>query len=211
MIPTLRVSRLPGGYTRSSTTAIGFRCPRPNGPATAYRAQAATALDDTRSRGRLRTCALRPQLPLRPRSGPLPPAAGARQLLRPPEPHTARLGALSALAGARADKRALELGEATQDGEHELPVRRRGIRPGVLERAEAGTRPLDGFEHVQQIARRPGQAVKAWQALSIAAQPRMFSRGDAPANEANVYETVKCLACTRTHLINKSTGRVLGR
>jgi hypothetical protein len=34
---------------------------------------------------------------------------------------------------------------------------------------------------------------------------------DAPANEANVYETVKCLACTRTHLINKSTGRVLGR
>jgi hypothetical protein len=31
-----------------------------------------------------------------------------------------------------------------------------------------------------------------------------------PAGETEVYETVTCLACTRTHLVNRSTGRVLG-
>jgi hypothetical protein len=31
-----------------------------------------------------------------------------------------------------------------------------------------------------------------------------------PAGEGEVYDTVTCLACTRTHLINRSTGKVLG-
>jgi hypothetical protein len=30
------------------------------------------------------------------------------------------------------------------------------------------------------------------------------------APPADAFEAVKCLACTRTHLINRSTGRVLG-
>jgi len=30
------------------------------------------------------------------------------------------------------------------------------------------------------------------------------------APPAGAFEAVKCLACTRTHLINRSTGRVLG-
>jgi hypothetical protein len=34
---------------------------------------------------------------------------------------------------------------------------------------------------------------------------------DAPSDgEGKVYETVRCLACTQVHLVNRSTGRVLG-
>ena len=33
---------------------------------------------------------------------------------------------------------------------------------------------------------------------------------DASVTEGEVYETVTCLACTRLHLINRATGRVLG-
>jgi hypothetical protein len=33
---------------------------------------------------------------------------------------------------------------------------------------------------------------------------------DPPVTEGEVYETVTCLACTRLHLINRATGRVLG-
>jgi hypothetical protein len=33
---------------------------------------------------------------------------------------------------------------------------------------------------------------------------------EASPGEGEVYETVTCLACKRTHLVNRSTGRVLG-
>jgi hypothetical protein len=33
---------------------------------------------------------------------------------------------------------------------------------------------------------------------------------DPSSDEGDVYETVTCLACTRVHLINRTTGRVLG-
>jgi hypothetical protein len=33
---------------------------------------------------------------------------------------------------------------------------------------------------------------------------------DPSGDEGDVYETVTCLACTRVHLINRTTGRVLG-
>jgi hypothetical protein len=33
---------------------------------------------------------------------------------------------------------------------------------------------------------------------------------DPSVTEGEVYETVTCLACTRLHLINRATGRVLG-
>jgi hypothetical protein len=33
---------------------------------------------------------------------------------------------------------------------------------------------------------------------------------DPSVGEGEVYETVTCLACTRLHLINRATGRVLG-
>jgi hypothetical protein len=74
-----------------------------------------------------------------------------RKLLRSPEAHPSCLGALPALAGAGTDQRALELGEAAQDGEYELAMRRRRIGPGVLERAEARVGLLDGIEDVEEI------------------------------------------------------------
>jgi hypothetical protein len=33
---------------------------------------------------------------------------------------------------------------------------------------------------------------------------------DASGDDDEAYETVTCLACTRTHLIKRSTGKVLG-
>jgi hypothetical protein len=33
---------------------------------------------------------------------------------------------------------------------------------------------------------------------------------DDASEEGEVYETVTCLACTQVHLVNRSTGRVLG-
>jgi hypothetical protein len=53
----------------------------------------------------------------------------------------ARLRALTALAGATADKFALELGQTTQDGQHEPAVRRSGISPSVPQRLEASGFP----------------------------------------------------------------------
>jgi hypothetical protein len=40
-------------------------------------------------------------------------------------------GARAALAGADADKLALELREAAEDGQHQAAVRRRGVSPCV--------------------------------------------------------------------------------
>jgi len=37
-----------------------------------------------------------------------------------------------------------------------------------------------------------------------------WSADDAPTDDGEFYETMMCLACTRTHLVNRSTGRVLG-
>ena len=33
---------------------------------------------------------------------------------------------------------------------------------------------------------------------------------DKSANKSETYETVKCLACSRLHLIHRSTGKILG-
>jgi hypothetical protein len=33
---------------------------------------------------------------------------------------------------------------------------------------------------------------------------------DPSANEGDVFDAVKCLACTRMHLVNRTTGKVLG-
>lgn len=48
--------------------------------------------------------------------------------------HPPRLSKLAALAGASADQLALELGESTQDIEHQAAVSRGGIGPGVAQK-----------------------------------------------------------------------------
>jgi hypothetical protein len=37
-----------------------------------------------------------------------------------------------------------------------------------------------------------------------------WSADDVLMSEGQAYDTVMCLACSRVHLINRSTGRVLG-
>ncbi len=70
-----------------------------------------------------------------------------------PHVNATRLGPLAALPGAGADQLALELREASQHGEHEPPVRRRGVRPGVGQGSESGADFRNGVERVEKIAR----------------------------------------------------------
>ena len=51
------------------------------------------------------------------------------------------------------DQLALELGQATEHRQHEPPVRRRGVGPGVAKRTEGGAPFSDSSKNVQQIAR----------------------------------------------------------
>ena len=37
-----------------------------------------------------------------------------------------------------------------------------------------------------------------------------FAADDATEGEAETYESIVCLACTRLHLVNPRTGRVIG-
>src|SRR3954447_7244243 len=55
-----------------------------------------------------------------------------------PEMHAARPGPLPAFPRARPDQFTLELGETTQDGQHQAAMRGRRIRPSILQGPEAG-------------------------------------------------------------------------
>jgi hypothetical protein len=59
------------------------------------------------------------------------------QLERTAKPHTTILSALAAFTSSCADQLALELGQAAKHREHQAPVRRGGVRPGILERTKA--------------------------------------------------------------------------
>src|SRR5262249_9384409 len=83
-----------------------------------------------------------------------------RQLLRTAEANTARLGALAAVIGTSSDQRAFELGETSKHREPQAPVWRRGVGPGILERAEASTALANLIEDVEQVARRTRQAIE---------------------------------------------------
>src|SRR3954447_1967757 len=69
-----------------------------------------------------------------------------------PEMHAPRPGPLPAFAGARSDQLTLELGETTQDGQHEPAMRGRRIRPGVVQGAKASLLVADRREGVEEIA-----------------------------------------------------------
>jgi len=84
-----------------------------------------------------------------------------REFGRSAHVNAARPGALRALARAGADQVALELSNATKDGEQQAPLRRRRVRPCGMQRAESGSGLGDRVERVQQVARRSCKAVKA--------------------------------------------------
>jgi hypothetical protein len=54
------------------------------------------------------------------------------KLERSPEPHTASFGPLPAFAGPGLDERPLEFGEASEDRQHQHPMRRGGTGHAVV-------------------------------------------------------------------------------
>jgi hypothetical protein len=55
------------------------------------------------------------------------------ELVRSPEAHTPLLRSLAALTCSGADQLALELGKASEHSDHQLAMRRGGVRPAVLQ------------------------------------------------------------------------------
>src|SRR5262249_14571672 len=83
------------------------------------------------------------------------------ELARASEAHTTLLCSLAAFAGPGADQLALKLGQAAEDGEHQLAMRRGGVGPGALERPEASSSLRQLVEHVEQVPGRARQPVEA--------------------------------------------------
>jgi hypothetical protein len=52
-------------------------------------------------------------------------------------------GSLDALGASRSDQAALEFGEAAENRQHQLPMRRRGLGPRITERFELGVGLID--------------------------------------------------------------------
>jgi hypothetical protein len=85
-----------------------------------------------------------------------------------------------------------------------FPADRRGEEQSVqrnLRQVKAPRRqPLQGQTMAKLIFRcvQTGMNVQVW-----------LPDGE-PTDQADSYETVTCPACTRLHLVNKSTGKILG-
>jgi hypothetical protein len=71
-----------------------------------------------------------------------------------------------------------------------------------------------GFEAGQCTARRPRQCVTMAKLIFRCVQTGMnvqvWLPEAAPTDRTDSYESVPCPACTRLHLVNKNTGRILG-
>ena len=87
-------------------------------------------------------------------------------LIRPqfgwvPEGDAACLGCAPAFLGSGGDQRALELRDASKDGEHHEPGRRRRIVPGLRNGLKSSVFLLDSFRDAQELGRGAREAVKA--------------------------------------------------
>src|SRR4051812_15086744 len=78
-----------------------------------------------------------------------------------PQMHAPRPGPLPTFPCARPDQVTLELGETTQDGQHEPAMRCRRIRPSILQGPEAGLFLGNGREGVEEITGGARQPVEA--------------------------------------------------
>src|SRR5262249_52783876 len=81
--------------------------------------------------------------------------------LRTSKTRAAGFGALPAVVCTGSDQFTLEFGQAAEHRDHQLAVRRGGIRPGVMKRTEAGTGLADRIDDVEQVAGRAREAVEA--------------------------------------------------
>src|SRR5262245_63361236 len=75
-----------------------------------------------------------------------------RESTRPSKPDAPSLGAGSAIASAGTNQLSLELGQTSENREHQPAMRCGGIRPTVLQAAEAGFTLGNGGHDVEQIA-----------------------------------------------------------
>ena len=66
-----------------------------------------------------------------------------------------------AFLGSGGDQRALELRDASKDGEHHSPGRRRRIGPGLGNGLQSGVFCLDSLRDAQQLGRGAREAVQA--------------------------------------------------
>jgi hypothetical protein len=62
--------------------------------------------------------------------------------------------------GTVANKRALELGNASEHGQHHLPCGRRCVGPGLAQRLQTGTGRRDRLNQLQKVARWARQSVE---------------------------------------------------
>jgi len=77
-----------------------------------------------------------------------------------PELYPECLGRDAAVPGAANDERALELGDAGEQGQHHAPGRRRRVGPRLGQAAQAGAGLLDALGNAPQVARAARQAVQ---------------------------------------------------
>lgn len=115
---------------------------------------------------------------------------GGRQFRPAAELDAARLRAGAPLTRARTDEVTFKLGEAGQHRQHEPPVRGRGVRPCVSHGSELRILFGEGGDHIEQVPRRPGQAIEASDHQHIAG----VERGNRPLQLCTVR------LCTRGRL-----------
>jgi hypothetical protein len=97
---------------------------------------------------------------------------------RPAKPHSAGLSAGPALAGTGKDQLALEIRKSTQDGQHQAPMRSRGVRPCVGQRFEAGAGLGNRVENIEQVARGPSEPIQPChhQHVTVAEAPEQLGQ-----------------------------------
>jgi hypothetical protein len=91
------------------------------------------------------------------------------ELERSPEPHTASSGPLPAFAGPGLDERPFEFGEASEDRQHQHPMRRGGVAPSILERADSCAGLLPG--HISVYTGRPSRFINRFVLVSVTRAP----------------------------------------
>jgi hypothetical protein len=84
----------------------------------------------------------------------------ARELRSTPHDHTPRPRTLPPLTSAGPDQLTFKLSQAAKDGQHEASMSRRGVRPGISQRAEARALLSDGIQDVEKVTGRSGQAIE---------------------------------------------------
>src|SRR5271154_3883650 len=91
-----------------------------------------------------------------------------RELELPPEPNPSRLSSLAPFVGPGIDQLPFKLRKSAQHSQHQSTMRGCGVGPGVSQQSKSGASPRHAIEHVEQIASRASQPIKASDEENIA-------------------------------------------